>query len=91
MTKDEIIDLLKNLKYHVHDETVIKLDMAIEDLNKEVSQGVVNDSQEPRKTGKWIEHQEGRWIYAKCSECWSIHDTVSKYCPTCGCLMNKRD
>jgi hypothetical protein len=28
----------------------------------------------PVVRGKWIDHQEGRWIYAKCSECGTVHD-----------------
>ena len=40
-------------------------------------------------SGKWMKHQEGRWIYAKCSECGSVHDTQSNYCPSCGCLMDR--
>jgi hypothetical protein len=39
------------------------------------------------KTGHWIDHQEGRWIYAKCSECETVHDTRTNYCPNCGCKM----
>lgn len=39
------------------------------------------------KTGHWIDHQEGRWIYAKCSECGTVHDTRTNYCPNCGCRM----
>ena len=28
----------------------------------------------PVVRGMWIDHQEGRWIYAKCSECGTVHD-----------------
>ena len=42
--------------------------------------------QEP-KTGHWIDHQAGRWIYAKCSECETVHDTQTNFCPNCGCAM----
>ena len=41
--------------------------------------------------GKWIEHQEGRWIYAKCSHCGTVHDTQTNYCPTCGFAMERTD
>ena len=44
--------------------------------------------QEP-KTGHWIDHQEDRWIYAKCSECGTIHDTRTNYCPYCGSKMQE--
>ena len=37
MSLKEIIELLKRLKHHVHDETVIKLDMAIESLEQEIN------------------------------------------------------
>ena len=39
------------------------------------------------KVGHWIDHQEDRWIYAKCSECETIHDTRTNYCPNCGSRM----
>lgn len=39
------------------------------------------------KRGKWIDHQEGRWIYAKCSECGTVHDVESNFCPNCGADM----
>ena len=38
----------------------------------------------PVARGKWIDHQEGRWIYAKCSECGTVHDVKSNFCPNCG-------
>lgn len=42
------------------------------------------------RRGKWIDHQEGRWMYAKCSECGSVHDAMSNYCPNCGANMRER-
>lgn len=39
------------------------------------------------KLGEWLDHQNGIWIYAKCSKCESVHDVKSKYCPTCGAKM----
>lgn len=39
------------------------------------------------KVGHWIDHQEDRWIYAKCSECETIHDSRTNYCPNCGAKM----
>ena len=44
---------------------------------------------EQQKKGHWIAHQDGRWIYAKCSRCETIHDGRSNYCPSCGCLMEE--
>ena len=41
----------------------------------------------PVKKGEWIDHQEGRWIYAKCSECGTVHDVKSNFCPNCGAKM----
>jgi len=43
----------------------------------------------PVVRGKWIGHQEGRWIYAKCSECGTVHDVKSNFCPNCGAKMEK--
>ena len=39
------------------------------------------------KTGHWIDHQDGRWIYAQCSGCGTVHDTQTNYCPNCGAKM----
>ena len=44
------------------------------------------DSVQP-KTGHWIDHQEDKWIYAQCSECETVHDTRTNYCPKCGHRM----
>ena len=38
--------------------------------------------------GRWLEHREDRWIYAKCSVCNSVHDTKTNYCPACGARMD---
>jgi len=40
-----------------------------------------------QKKGHWIDHQDGRWIYAKCSECGTVHDVQTAYCPSCGTAM----
>lgn len=39
------------------------------------------------KKGKWTDEQQDRWIYAKCSECLTIHDVKTNYCPNCGADM----
>ena len=41
------------------------------------------------KKGHWIDHQMGRWIYAKCSECGTVWDVKSNFCPNCGCRMKE--
>ena len=41
----------------------------------------------PLPKGHWIDHQEGEWIYVKCSECGTVHDTQTNYCPNCGADM----
>jgi rubrerythrin len=43
----------------------------------------------PMVRGKWIDHQEDRWIYAKCSECGTVHDVKSNFCPNCGADMRE--
>lgn len=65
---------LKGLKELIHDNPLC---VAIAESKAE---------QDP-KTGHWIDRQEGRWIYAKCSECGTIHDTQTNYCPNCGAKM----
>lgn len=43
---------------------------------------------QPVRHGRWIDHQKGRWVYAKCSECVTVHDVKSNYCPICGAKMD---
>ena len=45
----------------------------------------------PVKRGEWIDHQMGRWVYAKCSECETVHDVRSNFCPTCGADMREEN
>ncbi|MBQ1294657.1 MAG: hypothetical protein IIY21_11500 [Clostridiales bacterium] len=73
MTREEAIEKLKNFADHCYP-------------NEEFLMAIKALEQEP-KTGHWIDHQEGRWIYAKCSECETVHDTRTNYCPNCGCHM----
>lgn len=40
-------------------------------------------------SAEWIKHVEGRWAYAKCSKCGSVHDVQSRFCPSCGCAMER--
>lgn len=40
-----------------------------------------------KKDGYWIDEEEDRWVYAKCSECETVHDVRSNFCPSCGALM----
>lgn len=43
-----------------------------------------------RKRGTWEAVTMGRWIYAKCSVCGTIHDTQTSFCPNCGAEMTER-
>ena len=45
------------------------------------------DAKPERKNGKWHDHQEGDWIYAKCSLCGAVQDSRSNFCPNCGAKM----
>ena len=40
---------------------------------------------------EWVVERHGKWLYMKCSNCESLHDVSSKYCPDCGCLMRRED
>ena len=73
MTKEEAITVLNMIEAHGSLAIQAK-DMAI------------NALKEPR-TGHWIDHQDGRWIYAKCSECGKVQDAKSNFCPYCGADM----
>ena len=68
------------------DKDIIKLSSQEEVARKELKALSSVNPQEP-KTGYWIDHQEGRWVYAKCSECGTVHDTSHNYCPSCGAKM----
>ncbi len=67
------------------DKDIIKLKSQEENAIKELQQ-VYSVKPQP-KTGHWIDHQEDRWIYAKCSECGSVRNTQTNYCPNCGARM----
>lgn len=43
----------------------------------------------PVRRGKRIDYQQGRWVYAKCSECETVHDVRSNFCPNCGADMRE--
>lgn len=34
--------------------------------------------------GKWIQYRKGHYIGVKCSECDTIQDYTTNYCPKCG-------
>ncbi len=55
------------------------------------SEKIISMIPSAEKTGKWIDHQLDRWVYAKCSECGSVHDVRSNYCPSCGARMIPRE
>ena len=44
-----------------------------------------------QKMGHWIDYQKNRWIYAQCSECGTVHDTKTNYCPNCGAKMEESE
>ena len=44
---------------------------------------------EPVRHGHWRDEQIGRWIYAECDLCRTVHDTRSNYCPNCGAKMDE--
>ena len=100
-------DKLTNSASNQLDGDIKAFEMAIEALNFDIDQYckehfcVMVDKdlwekaekalkQEP-KTGYWIDHQDGRWIYAKCSECGTVHDTQTNFCPNCGAEMKEGD
>ena len=42
---------------------------------------------EPIKHGHWEDEQRGRWIYARCGLCGTVHNVRTNYCPNCGADM----
>lgn len=43
------------------------------------------------KKGYWKGKQMQRWIYAQCSECNTVHDVPSNFCPSCGAEMISKE
>ena len=87
MTREEIIEGLKLLEDNmVYFDELLNDKGEYIDVHELLFEAIKALEQEP-KTGHWIDHQEGRWIYAKCSECETVHDTRTNYCPNCGCHM----
>ena len=68
--------------------TETQLNSLIRNLNYYADKCKEYEEQYP-KTGHWMDHQEGRWIYAQCSECGTVHDTQTNYCPNCGAKMTE--
>lgn len=70
--------------------TAIKAVRNVDDLNNSQEATLENvlikavETGEVIEEGEWIPHQDGRWIYAKCSKCGAIKDTRTKFCPDCG-------
>lgn len=42
-----------------------------------------------RPTGKWIDYNMNKWIYAQCPECKYINNVKTNYCPDCGMKMEE--
>lgn len=64
--------------YQSMERTVNKLSKALADAK-------------PIKHGRWIDVQEDKWVYARCSVCETLHDVKSNYCPNCGSRMDEVD
>lgn len=45
----------------------------------------------PMKKGYWKGVRQQKWIYAKCSECGTVHDVASNFCPDCGIEMESKE
>lgn len=56
---------------------------AVDDMKDDIENAPTADVVE-RKHGKWVGVRMGRWIYAKCSVCGTVHDVRSSFCPNCG-------
>lgn len=41
------------------------------------------------KNAEWLEHHNQTRFYVKCSNCKTLHDEESNYCPYCGAKMVK--
>lgn len=79
MTIKEALHEIPHIRYHLESDKHKEALDELEELAKH------------HKTGHWIDHQMDRWIYAKCSECKTIHDVKSNYCPNCGADMRENN
>lgn len=50
---------------------------------------IIDKYAEQEQTGKWLEHHNQTRFYVKCSNCKTLHDEESNYCPYCGAKMVK--
>lgn len=83
---------LRIFEYGVKHRDNANIASACENLERHMNDIPAADVR-PVRRGKWIDHQEGRWIYAKCyakcSECGTVHDVKSNFCPSCGADMRE--
>lgn len=100
MTKDEILVIRINTSF-ISPETIEELKKSIIEQKETgvvvlpyfaeaiIAPKDVEIKIEEDKEGCWLAHKDGKWVYAKCSECETIHDIKTNYCPNCGAKMKR--
>ena len=79
MTHEEAKRIMKKLYSEITEDNDV-----LEDDEKEA----FNMAMSALHDAKWQEYENGHWNYAQCSECKTIHDSRSNYCPFCGARMD---
>jgi hypothetical protein len=79
---------LRIFEYGVKHRDNANIASACEILERQINSIPAADAR-PVVRGKWIDYQQGRWVYAKCSECETVHDVRSNFCPNCGADMRE--
>ena len=85
--RQKVLDLAKTFSIDICSDEVYFLSFAYVGTNdiKSIPAADVR----PVVRGEWVDYQQGRWVYAKCSACETVHDVKSNYCPHCGAMMEE--
>ena len=59
------------------------------DIANAYDEGYEQGKNDAVKHGHWMHYIMGKWVYAKCSVCGTVHDVSSNYCPNCGARMDE--
>lgn len=82
VSRQNIIDKYKLCADMLSDEELKGANLVMEWVNN------ASSVRPQEQTGKWIEHHNQTRFYFKCSNCKTLHDEMSNYCPFCGIRMN---
>lgn len=79
---------LRIFEYGVRHRNNSSISSACENLERQMNSIPAADVR-PVVRGKWVDHPRWKWIYAECSECETVCDVKSNFCPNCGADMRE--